>query len=486
MRIGHSSARALALGAGALFPLGFAPFSLWVMPLVSLAVLFALLNWRPGFWLGWWFGLGQFGIGVSWVYVSMTVHGGASPLLGGTLTGLFAGVLALFPGLVGMGFARWQQHWPHLIGRVALWATLWCTLEALRSWFLTGFPWLLLGHSALDSPWAGWLPWIGTYGVSALMATTAALVVISWQQHRWLVMAGGLLGSGLLLPSADTRPGDPLSIALWQPMIVQAEKWTARAQPRIIADHLRLGLPTDAALIVWPETALPMTEAEAGTLLSGITTTLHTHDQGLLTGVLGEYDGRYTNRFIGVGAASGTYDKSRLVPFGEYVPLESLLRGLIAFFDLPMSVIVPGPEQGLFQFRGIALAPLICYEIAYSGLARSLSRDAEVIVTISNDTWFGASIGPDQHLEIARIRAAELGKPVIRATNDGLTASIDAQGRVIDQLPRFTQAVLATTTTPHSGESFYGRAGEAPLVILLVVFLTLTRQISGQMQIDSD
>ena len=109
-----------------------------------------------------------------------------------------------------------------------------------------------------------------------------------------------------------------------------------------------------------------------------------------------------------------------------------------------------------------------------------------MIVTISNDTWFGASIGPDQHLEIARIRAAELGKPVIRATNDGLTASIDAQGRVIDQLPRFTQAVLTTTTTPHSGESFYGRAGEAPLVILLVVFLTLTRQISGQKQIDSD
>ena len=486
MWIQRHSGSALALGAGAVFPFGFAPFSVWVLPLFSLAALFFLTIKRPNFWLGWWFGLGQFGVGVSWVYVSMTVHGGASVPLAMLLTGLFAGGLAVFPGLLTLGFARWRHHWPRPIGQVMLWTALWTSLEALRSWLFTGFPWLLAGHSALDSPWAGWLPWFGAYGVGALMAMTAALGILGLLQRRWLPIALGLLLSGLSLPPASTQPGTAITVALWQPMIVQAEKWTTQARPQIVADHLRLGLPTDVSLIVWPETALPMTENEASTLLAGISDTLDEHQQGLLTGILGQSDGRYTNRFIGIGGASGTYDKSRLVPFGEYVPLEHLLRGLIAFFDLPMSVIIPGPAQDLFQFQGIQLAPLICYEIAYSGLARSLSRDAQVLVTISNDTWFGASFGPDQHLEIARIRAAELGKPVIRATNDGLTASIDATGAVVDQLPRFTQAILTTTTVPHTGETFYGRAGEAPLVILLVVLLTLTRRISGRKQIDSD
>lgn len=486
MRIGPSSANGFALLAGALFPLGFAPFSLWAVPIVSLACLSYLLRRHPSFWLGWWFGLGQFGIGISWVYVSMTAHGGASPVLGSLMTLVFVAGLAVFPGLLGLAFRQWRSHWPTAFGQVTLLTALWCTLEALRSWLLTGFPWLLAGHSALDSPFAGWLPWIGAYGVGALIALSAGLIAIAPTGRGWLTLSALIALSGLLLPSNQTTPGAPLTVGLWQPMITQAEKWKPAFQGGIIRDHLRLGLPDSVNVIVWPETALPLTEREADTLLAGLESTLREQNQGLFTGILGQHAGRYTNRMIGLGAASGVYDKSRLVPFGEYVPLESVFRGLIGFFDLPMSVIIPGPMQDLLQWETVRFAPLICYEVAYAGLARSISADADVLVTISNDTWFGRSWGPDQHLEIARIRAAELEKPVIRATNDGLTASIDANGRIQDQLPRFEQALLVSTITPHSGQTAYALAGEAPLIVFLVLLLTLTRRISGQKRVDAD
>ena len=196
----------------------------------------------------------------------------------------------------------------------------------------------------------------------------------------------------------------------------------------------------------------------------------------MITGVLGQHEGRYTNRLITLGSGQGAYDKTLLVPFGEYIPLESMLRGLIAFFDLPMSAIVPGGQQSLLTHGQIRFGALICYEIAYAGQARRVTEDANVILTVSNDTWFGDSIGPDQHLQIAQIRARELGKPVIRATNDGLTAFIDSRGQVEQILPRFVSAVLSHTVIPATTVTPYSKAGEAPLIIFLIVILTLTRR----------
>lgn len=471
---------ACALIAGASATLAFAPFGWWWMAPFSLMCWMILSIRWPGFAIGYTFGFGFFVTGVSWVSVSMIEHGGASFGLAGLMTGFFAAGLAVFPGLASWGYSLWSRRWPTAFGQGVLLSATWVTMEALRSWILTGFPWLLMGYSTLDSPFEGYLSWLGALGGSLMLALVAAAVVATLRERRWHLLAipAVILAVGILAQSQYTPKllDQTVRVALWQPMIVQAEKWKPEYQDGIVANHIRNGLPSDADVILWPETALPMTDQRALRILPDLDALLVRDEQTLITGVLGQDDGRYTNRLMTFGQGSGTYDKSRLVPFGEYVPLESLLRGLIAFFDLPMSAIVPGTRQELLRHDAVIMAPLICYEIAYSGLARQRADEANVILTVSNDTWFGDSIGPDQHLEIARIRARELGKPVIRATNDGWTAVINARGQIQDALPRFEAGVLFSDVTPATTRTAYAAAGEAPLILILVILLTLTRR----------
>ena len=471
----------IAIGAGILGTLAFAPFNFWWLGLVSLAVWMWLSIKHPSFSIGLFYGLGLFGSGVSWISVSMTEHGGASFSLAFIMTTIFAAGLAIFPGLASWGYASWQQRWPTAVGKVCLLTACWVTMEAFRSWFLTGFPWLLFGYSALGTPFEGYLSWIGVFGVSAVIAMTAGGLVASLLDRRLtpLIIPVLLMITGPIL-NAQFEPREEQTqatrVALWQPMIAQSEKWKPEFRERILEQHVVNGLPPDVDVIIWPETALPMTESQVNSVLPDLDLMLLSNTQTLITGVLGQREGRYTNRLITLGSGQGAYDKTRLVPFGEYVPLESMLRGLIAFFDLPMSAIVPGGQQSLLTHGQIRIGALICYEIAYAGQARRVTEDANVILTVSNDTWFGDSIGPDQHLQIAQIRARELGKPVIRATNDGLTAFINARGQVEQILPRFVSAVLSHTVIPATTVTPYSKAGEAPLIIFLIVILTLTRR----------
>jgi len=470
----------LAIVAGALGTLSFAPFSWWWFAPISLAAWMWLTMRWPGFGTGYWFGFGLFATGVSWVSVSMIEHGGASIGLAATMTGLFAAGLAIFPGLASWGYAAWHSRWPSTLRKGILLSSCWVTMEALRSWVLTGFPWLLMGHAALDSPFEGYLSWIGTFGASAMMALVAAASLAALTAHRWIATILGiavlLIGWGAHTQFRPQLDENTVRVALWQPVINQAEKWKPEFRDGIVANHVRFGLPSDADVIVWPETALPMTDSQARRLLPDLDALLVRDQQTLIAGVLGQDDGRYTNRLMTFGQGNGTYDKTRLVPFGEYVPMETWLRGLIAFFDLPMSAIVPGTRQELFRHGNLVMAPLICYEIAYTGLARHSAKDANALLTVSNDTWFGDSIGPDQHLQIAQIRARELGKPVIRATNDGWTVVIDAFGRVQASLPRFESGVLFADVRPASTRTPYAQAGEAPLILILVILLTLSRR----------
>ncbi len=471
----------IALSAGILGTLAFAPFNFWWFGLVSIAIWMWLSIKHPGFSIGFIYGLGLFGSGVSWVSVSMTEHGGASIPLAFAMTSIFAAGLAIFPGLASWGYASWHQRWSTTLGKVCLLTACWVTMEAFRSWFLTGFPWLLFGYSALNTPFEGYLSWLGVFGVSAIIALTAGGFLASLMDRRLItliipsvfLMTGPIL-NGQFQPNED--PTQATRVALWQPVIAQSEKWKPEFRGRIVEQHVVNGLPADAGVIIWPETALPMTESRVNTALPDLDLMLLSNGQTLITGVLGQSQGRYTNRLITLGSGQGTYDKTRLVPFGEYVPLESLLRGLIAFFDLPMSAIIPGTQQSLLIHGHLKFGPLICYEIAYTGQARQIADDANVILTVSNDTWFGDSIGPDQHLQIAQIRARELGKPVVRATNDGLTAFINARGQVESTLPRFERGILSHTVIPATTVTPYSLAGEAPLIILLIVILTLTRR----------
>src|SRR5690606_8496055 len=252
--------------------------------------------------------------------------------------------------------------------------------------------------------------------------------------------------AGLLLGGYQwTSPkGEPLRVAAVQGNVPQLLKWEPQqlnAQLALYRDLTLAAPPAD--LIVWPETAVPVLRQHAETYLPAMGEQARERGAALITGLpirqpnaAGEL--RYYNGLTSLGDGSGTYLKQKLVPFGEYVPLQDVLRGLIEFFDLPMSDFARGePGQALLQARGYRLAPFICYEVVYPEFAASLAAQSDILLTVSNDTWFGSSIGPLQHLQMAQMRALEAGRWMIRATNNGVTALIDPHGRVSQRLPQF-------------------------------------------------
>jgi apolipoprotein N-acyltransferase len=476
----------LALLAGGLVTLSFSPFDLWpaaVLGCALLAYLTAGCTPRQALLRGWLFGLGLFGTGASWVYVSIHVYGNASPLLAASLTLLFCAGLALLHAVQAWVYVRFVRMLPG--GMLLGFAALWVLFEWLRSWLLTGFPWLYLGYAHIDTWLAGWAPILGVYGLSFAVAFSASCLFLAWRsrQTATLVSYGGLLatlwGGGLLLkPIEWVAPASPLplSVALYQPNIPLERKWDRRAYRAILDQYERSIRPMFAQdIIVWPESAIPRLYSNARDFLDPIARRANVTDTALVTGIpTRDADGRLYNSIIALGLGSGRYDKQRLVPFGEYVPLEQWLRGLIDFFDLPMSSFSSGDaDQGPLQAGNHRLAPLICYEIVYPDLAARSARNAEMLVTISNDSWFGRSIGPLQHLQMARMRALENGRYLLRGTNNGVTAIIDHRGAVVAQSEQFVEATVVGDAEVMLGHTPFTSFGSRPILIALVVLLGL-------------
>ena len=246
--------------------------------------------------------------------------------------------------------------------------------------------------------------------------------------------------------------------------------------------------PAEGSLLIWPEAAITLFEHEAGELLEGLARRGEQSGTALVLGLprleaqrqgaggrsSQESSYRFQNAALVVGDGEGRYIKRRLVPFGEYVPLEGLLRGLIEFFDLPMSRAAPGPwRQPLLKVGADAAALAICYEVAYADLMRRTAADADLLITITNDTWFGRSIGPLQHLQIAQARALENGRWLLRAANSGVTAIVDYRGQVTARLPQFEQGVLTGNFQVMRGRTPYSRFGDDWLVALCAVTMLL-------------
>ena len=467
---------AASLVAGALLPFGLAPYDLWPLTLASAAGLYWVLT-RSGarpIRDGWLFGLGKYGLGASWIYVSIHEHGDAAPPLAAFLVALFVTGMALFPAAAAWLFVRFR---PAHATVAAIWfATVWVLLEWLLTWFLTGFPWLFAGYAMLDTPLEALAPVGGVMLVSFSVVLTAACLV-SWRRWAsWTVAALPWIAAGFLAGVAWTESGEPHQVALVQGDIPQEIKWQPDASV-IFERYALLSAPFwDRDLVVWPEGVFYAGTAEARAFLSAMSA----QAEGAL--VLGaatreEASGgaSYYNAALATGVGSGTYRKQRLVPFGDYVPFEAVLRGLIGFFDLPMSVLSPGEpgQPPLGGANGITLGMAICYEIAYPELVREQAKDADAVITISNDTWFGESIGPLQHMQMARMRALENGRYVLRSTNDGITAIIDGRGRVTARLPRFEPGVLAGVFHRTRGTTPFARFGSMPVVASLLLFLVV-------------
>jgi apolipoprotein N-acyltransferase len=460
---------ALAAGGGALGVLAFAPFEQWWLAPLLWCLLCALLqraeHWREGFLTGWSFGLGFFLAGISWVYVSLSVFGEMPAAVAALATFALCALMALYPALVGAACVRWRP--PGVFAQVLLFASLWTLGEWLRGWLFTGFPWLALGYSQTPpSPLAGYAPLLGVLGVGWCTALLGALLLLG-RRGVLPFVAVLALGWGLRQHEWTTPQGAPVDVALLQGNVAQDLKWNPDHFAYTLASYRDLVENHPATLTVLPETALPTFFDQVPPDYLDELRRLAARRQGDIVLGVATGDGlHYWNSAVSIGASpTQTYRKAHLVPFGEYIPVG--FAWFMAMANIPFASFSPGaiPQQPL-AIGGQQVAVDICYEDAFGDEIRQALPAAGILVNMSNTAWFGHSLAQPQHLQISRLRALETGRPMLRATNTGMTAYVTPDGAVQAALEPFTRGALVATVQAYCGLTPYARYGDSPTLLL--------------------
>ena len=491
----------VALLLGAIQVFAFAPFQQWWVLYPSLTGLFLLLQQvaktnRRFLAVSFAFNLAMFIATIHWVYVSMDLFGGMPTAVSVFLIILLCAYLAIFPTI-----AIWASERLTFLTSTARYLLVlpvfWLIMDWFRGWFLTGFPWAYLGYSHADTPLVGFAPILGVQGMTlAILLISGALTLIIQKQRikTSLVLIVFIIVSGHFLQQLRYTELQPaVKIALVQGNIDQNEKWEKSHLYPSLFTYLDLSEAGDNSdreneLIIWPESAVAALEIDMQRFLQPLSEELSMKGKTLMTGII-EYDlenDDYHNAIIMLGklpeglgysqTSNNRYRKHQLLPIGEFVPFEDLLRPLAPYFNLPMSSFQRGDEhQNNLQSGQTSLAPALCYEVAFPELLRkNVVADTGMLLTLSNDAWFGSSIGPDQHLEIARMRAIEFARPILRSTNNGITAIYDDQGKEIGRLPSNTEGVLREKVQPAFGLTPYQRMGSIPLYLYCLLILSAT------------
>lgn len=480
--------------AGALLPLAFAPLGFYPIAVIAPAVLFY-------FWLdatpkqaalrGLVFGLGQFGVGMSWIYVAIHDFGHSHFIVAALLTLIFVTFLASYHALVGYISARLRGSRGISNARlILLWLPAWWTIgEWLRGTLFTGFPGLNLGYSMIDAPLRGYAPVVGVYGLTLLVAISAGALLWTWHQRRrgWQLTLPLLLllwGGGALLDRVEwtTPVGEPIRVTLIQGNEPQLTKWDpqkVRQRMKTYADLTRQHL-NDSDLIIWPENAITVFYHRIKeSYFDPLAEEARATNTDIILGVP-EQDGdgkRYYTTMMSLGSSHAFYRKRHLVPFGEYLPFEGMLRGLINFFNLPMSSFTPGADkQPLLEAAGHKIAASVCYEDVFGGEMTDSLPEATLLVNGSNNAWYGDSLAPHQHLQISRMRALETGRPMLRATTNGISAFVSPLGLVLKKTQQFKQEILFYAIQPMKGVTVFSRFGDwASLIgvwlVIVVIFM---------------
>ena len=479
----------------------YAPFSYyWLMAILLPAWLYTIQgkSAKAAAKQGFIFAFGWFSAGISWVHVSIDQFGGLPLAVSILLMILLCLYLALFLALACYVSARFSPH-----NKLNLWLLLpfWLFSEFLRGVLLTGFPWLTIGYSQIDGPLAAFAPIIGEKGISALVIIISiAIVSVIKQQKRSLniaLLCSIAVVSLLLQNTSWVKPtGKTVKTVMVQGNIKQELKWAPELTwPTMLKylDLTRQHYPAD--IIIWPESAITAVEpsTQAQDFLEIAQSSALLNNSAIISGII-DYNvnsRNYYNNLVVLGQQSpedeqgsyqynneNRYAKHHLLPIGEFVPFADWLRPLAPFFNLPMSSFSRGDYvQPNLIANGYHLLPLICFEVAFAEqLSANFSDQTDLLLTVSNDAWFGDSHGPHQHLEIVRMRALEFGRPFLRATNNGITAVVDHQGNILKQIPQFEQAVLATQVPLVKGVTPYARYTRVidfaiPLLLLLFTFL---------------
>lgn len=482
--------------AGLSLVLAYAPFSQWYLTLfIPAFVFYKILNASPkkAAKLMGLFAFGWFASGISWVHVSIDQFGGLPLIISLALMLLLCLYLTIFPALAGYLTARFSKN-----RQLNLWLlpSFWLICEYLRSVVLTGFPWLSLGYSQIDSPLASFAPLIGEVGVTAIVlliniSLVKIFIALTHQNHKKLVFPTAIICSVASLSFilshvvwVETN-GKTTKVALVQGNIAQSIKWAPEQEWPTMLKYLDLTrVNYDADIIIWPESAIPALEPTVQDYLATVDSSARLNDSAIITGILNyNFESKeYFNSLITLGKAQAKdeisyfynhqnrYSKHHLLPIGEFVPFQELLRPLAPLFNLPMSSFSRGDYvQNNLIANGLHLLPLLCFEIAFPHqLAANLTPETDLLLTVSNDAWFGHSHGPHQHMEIARMRALEFGRPLLRATNNGITAIVDHKGNYIARIPQFEEGVLKADVPLVVGKTPYS---QWPRMILLLIIL---------------
>ena len=479
----------IVLLAGAGLVLSFAPFNYSPLAIIFPAVLFFFwsnASSSRAAWLGFLFGLGLFGAGASWVYVSIHEFGFMPAPLAALLVFLFVGYLAFFPAIAGWLQARMIQ--PGMYRLLFAAPVFWVMMEWLRGWLMTGFPWLNLGYSQSSSPLMNLAPLIGVYGISLVVGILAALLaamVISKGAYRLLsatligcvFILGWVIGAVQFVAPAGTE----VNIALLQGNVSLNDKWKPGARDEIIAHYVALSrkVADDSEIIVWPEGAVPDSWQRVQSWLGF---SLPRREDGsrpdyLIGAIDTSPEGDYFNAAITIGDSSKEagineiYRKQHLVPFGEFLPLKPIFGWLINYLNIPMSDFSSWPlPQPNVKLAGWPVALSICYEDAFGEELAETVSEAAFLINISEDAWFGDSLAPHQRLQMAQVRARETGRFFVRAANTGVTAVINEKGEITSRLEQFVPAVLKSTVVPMTGQTPYVRFGNSLFLGLLLLW----------------
>jgi len=491
------TSRAILFVLGALFTTAFAPFGLSLLvPVLLLPLLYVCISTSPrdAGWLAFFFGLGLFLSGTYWIYISVVVFGQAPAWIALLLMFGLVLIMAAYLFATGWFISRFAQGEPWLLLLAA--PAVWVLIEWLRGWVLTGFPWMAIGYSQVDSALGGWAPVFGVYGVSFMsMLSTAAILVslMTRGRQRWIALAIIVLPvlSGAILKFVDWTDvdGEPVRSTIVQAGISQAEKWLPeRLQPTLEYYRSAASRAADSAIVVWPEVAVPALDDRVGAYLEALRSDTRQRGQSILFGILERDEDRgevsiYNSVMLIAGDRRQVYRKRHLVPFGEYFPVPDRVREWMRMMSLPHNDLAAGDElQPLLEAaNGTKLAVAVCYEDAYGSEQLYALPEAAILINVSNDAWFGNSIAPHQHLEIARMRSLEVGRAAIRATNTGISAFIGYRGEILQSGAQFEPVTMTMDVQPRRGNTPYAGTGNWPIIglcLLLLAGLSLRQRAS--------
>lgn len=486
----------LSIFSGAFYVAGFAPFNLWFAPLISLFLLVLLLNqkhpWEGGV-IGLFFGLGLMGVGISWIYNSISTYSDATNEQAIMVTALFCFVLSIFYAVLGyayclLNFSKksiFTLLYSSSLMRILSFSFLWVLLELIRSHLWVGFPWLLLGDAMIPTYLAPWAPIGGSFLVGFWVCITVTCVYhatklipsIYVRRHQYQLLGLALLtvfpwaiGSKML----DYNWTDEVrsaKIAVVQGNIPQERKWDPNYRNEIIKRYKSASYTNlDSELIIWPEASTPYVHPQGQQVHNEINEQFRQNNVYLVYGGLRDEanTGVYNSIFVAGedNQVKRVYDKNILVPFGEFMPFASIITRFPNIFqDIDMSVFITrsGEKPNVFAIGDMTIAPSICYEVTHGEYVAKLAKNSNLLISISNDTWFGNSLGPHQHMHAAQMRALENQQYLIRASNNGVTAIVNERGVIVSSIPQFKYATLKDTIAIRAGQTPYQHTGDLPM-----------------------